>query len=254
MRQRRHQQTTPTIANLQLHNSPSRSPTLTNRGLDGIPSLAEVSTASERHRARPCVTRAHRRARARYISAIYGALDHRLRDPRDARLAADERLRDQVDRRQVDPLLLGGELRPDLPGASPAVCGRADRGQGRAPRAGGSETSTASPPAGRRELRAWLEVDAGGLRAPRRGPAEAVLRRGRPTASRRPGTLDAMRRGHERMRRAARGRSRPRARPTASPTWSCSHGIEFHEWIADWCERTRARRWRTRRTGERRTA
>ena len=43
-------------------------------------------------------------------------------------------LRDQGDRRPLDPLLLGGELRPDLPGAPPARARRADRRRGRAER------------------------------------------------------------------------------------------------------------------------
>ena len=48
--------------------------------------------------------------------------------------------------------------------------------------------------AGRKELRAWLGAEPAGVRGPRRGPTEAVLRRLPPTGSRRPARSSAMRR------------------------------------------------------------
>ncbi len=41
--------------------------------------------------------------------------------------------------------------------------------------------------------------------------------------------------------------------PTGFPNLILSHGIEFHEWIAEWCERTR-RALIDEAAGERRTA
>src|SRR5262245_65633003 len=47
------------------------------------------------------------------------------RDPRHAEARRADRLRDQEGDRQLDPLLLDGELRPDLPGAEAAPARRA---------------------------------------------------------------------------------------------------------------------------------
>src|SRR5690348_2549634 len=52
-------------------------------------------------------------------------------DPRPARRQASNRLRDQADRRPVDAVLLGCELRPDLSGAAAPRGGGARRGKER---------------------------------------------------------------------------------------------------------------------------
>ena len=115
--------------------------------------------AAGRSRGAPPLRRlvtAHTRSRlARYISAIHGLEPHRIRDPRDARQAADERLRHQVVRRPLDPVLLGGQLRADLPRAAAAGRRRPDRGRHRPRELAGADRV----PAHRRrprELERWL--------------------------------------------------------------------------------------------------
>src|SRR5215211_5433835 len=125
-----------------------------------------------------CVTQpTHKSSLRRYIFAIHGALEHRTRDPGDAGLAAHERLRDQVARRPLHALLLGSELRPDLPRASPPAAGGPDRGKGEP---SGRAKAKRLPDHARwpRGASGLASGRPGGLRASRRGPPEALLRRG----------------------------------------------------------------------------
>src|SRR4051794_14027028 len=118
-----------------------------------------------------------------YLDAAYGECRH-TRNPRTPLLGPPLRLRDQGDRRSLHPVLLGGELRPDLSRASPARAGGTGEGRGRAER---FPAAAALPPDAGRSRRA------GRVAAPRRPTdtrasrrvAVAHLLRGRAAARRR---------------------------------------------------------------------
>src|ERR1700710_26570 len=75
----------------------------------------------------------------RYISSDGAAQPNGVRDPRDDPRGAEVRLRDQGRRRRDDALLLGRQLRADLPRAETTLRGRAG---------GGGRYSHPRPPAG----------------------------------------------------------------------------------------------------------
>ena len=60
-----------------------------------------------------------------------------------------------------DALLLGGQLRADLPGAETALRGRAGRGQSTRPRGGRKRTVYEITADGKEELKAWLRQPPG---------------------------------------------------------------------------------------------
>jgi DNA-binding PadR family transcriptional regulator len=91
--------------------------------------------------------------------------------------------------------------------------------------------------AGRRELRVWLRADPdvyevrdeGLLKLffAAAGDGESAL-----------GTLDAMRREHQRRAEQLQA-VEAEDPPTGFACLVLRHGIEFHQWIAEWCERTK---------------
>ena len=146
------------------------------------------------------------------------------------------RLRDQVARRQLHALLLGGELRADLPRAAPPRRGRADRGR----------ASAAGRPQAQR-LRAHVR------RAQRScAPGSTPSPRSSSCATR--GSLKLFFADRpRRVERAAtlRGDAPPRIEgsierlreieaagpPEGFALLVLRYGIEINEWMADWCER-----------------
>ncbi len=105
--------------------------------------------------------------------------------------------------------------------------------------------------AGRRELRSWLEVDPEVYELRDEGLLKLFFAAATDGDSA-PGTLDAMRRAHE--RRVERLRAVEAEGPPAGFAYLVlTHGIEFHQWIADWCERTK-RALEAEAGGERRSA
>jgi DNA-binding PadR family transcriptional regulator len=92
-------------------------------------------------------------------------------------------------------------------------------------------------PAGRKELRAWLRSAPQVYELRDEGLLKlffASATEGRSA----PATLEAMRRGHERIVEQLR-LVEAESRPVGFPSLILTHGIELHGWIADWCERTR---------------
>ena len=91
--------------------------------------------------------------------------------------------------------------------------------------------------AGRKELRGWLEVDPEVYEVRDEGLLKlffAAATDGRSA----PGTLEAMRKGHQRMAEQLKA-IEAEGPPVGFAYLVLRHGIEFHEWIADWCERTK---------------
>ncbi len=105
--------------------------------------------------------------------------------------------------------------------------------------------------AGRRELRAWLEAEPQVYELRDEGLLKLFFASSSDGESA-PGTLEAMGRGHrrivEQLKLVEAGNP-----PQGFPNLILTHGIEFHEWIADWCERTR-RALEDEAADERRTA
>ena len=93
-------------------------------------------------------------------------------------------------------------------------------------------------PAGRKELRAWLDADPEVFEL----RDEALLKlffadaTGGGSAS---GTLAAKRRTHERIVEDLRG-VEATGRPEGFAYIVLRYGIEFNEWMAEWCKRTQA--------------
>ena len=93
-------------------------------------------------------------------------------------------------------------------------------------------------PAGRKELRAWLDADPEVFEL----RDEALLKlffadaTGGESA---PGTLEAKRRTHERIAQRLK-EIEATGKPEGFAYLVLRHGIEFNEWMAAWCERTRS--------------
>ena len=140
-----------------------------------------------------------------------------------------------------------GQIYPELRRLSAAglIEGKAE------PRGGRRRNVYRLTRAGRRELEAWLEVDAGVFEARDEGLLKLFFAAagGTEAAMR---ALDAKRREHERV--LARLEE---VEATGPPDGFAYHvlryGIEFNEWMASWCERT-ARELESERRASRRSA
>ena len=134
----------------------------------------------------------------------------------------------KADRRQVDALLLGRQLRPDLPRAAPPLGGRADRGPGAE---GGAQAhaSTASP-TWARGARGVADRAAADVRDPRRGPAQAVLRRRRRLRPRSPRSRPSCAATRPKLDSAC-ARWRHRRDASGFAALVLRYGIESSEWM-----------------------
>lgn len=105
--------------------------------------------------------------------------------------------------------------------------------------------------AGRKELRAWLEAEPQVYELRDEGLLKLFFASSTDGESA-PRTLEAMARGHRQLVEQLRlvGAERP---PEGFPNLILTHGIEFHQWVADWCDRTR-RALKEEAAGERRIA
>jgi PadR family transcriptional regulator AphA len=91
--------------------------------------------------------------------------------------------------------------------------------------------------AGRKELRAWLRADPQVYEVRDEGLLKLFFA-GATHGESAPGTLEAMRREHQQL--VERLKAVEAEDPPAGFAYLVlSHGIEFHQWIADWCERTK---------------
>jgi DNA-binding PadR family transcriptional regulator len=105
--------------------------------------------------------------------------------------------------------------------------------------------------AGRRELRSWLQTEPEIYEVRDEGLLKLFFAAATNGESA-PGTLDAMRRAHE--ERVERLKAVEAEGPPAGFAYLVlSHGIEFHQWLAGWCERTKATL-EAEASGERRSA
>ncbi len=91
--------------------------------------------------------------------------------------------------------------------------------------------------AGRRELRAWLETEPQVYELRDEGLLKLFFASSAGGESA-PATLEAMGRRHRRMGEQLK-LVEAESPPEGFPSLILAHGIEFHEWLADWCERTR---------------
>jgi PadR family transcriptional regulator, regulatory protein AphA len=90
---------------------------------------------------------------------------------------------------------------------------------------------------GRRELRSWLAVEPDVYELRDEGLLKLFFADASGGKSA-PGTLDAMRHGHQEI--VGRLREIEASGPPEGYAYLVlRYGIEFHEWIADWCERTK---------------
>ena len=92
-------------------------------------------------------------------------------------------------------------------------------------------------PAGRKELRAWLRLDPEVFEVRDEGLLKLFFAAATNGASA-PGTLEAMRRDHQEILERLKGLE-AEGPPEGFAYLVLRHGIEFHDWIADWCERTK---------------
>jgi PadR family transcriptional regulator AphA len=92
-------------------------------------------------------------------------------------------------------------------------------------------------PAGRKELRAWLGADPEVYEFRDEGLLKLFFAAATDGESA-PGTLDAMGRGHERMVEQLTA-IEAEGPPKGFAHLVLRYGIEFHQWNAAWCERTR---------------
>jgi DNA-binding PadR family transcriptional regulator len=90
--------------------------------------------------------------------------------------------------------------------------------------------------AGRKELRAWLKTEPEVYEVRDEGLLKLFFAAATDGESA-PATLDAMRRDHMRIVEQLRG-VEAEGPPAGFGYLVLSYGIEFHEWIAGWCERT----------------
>jgi PadR family transcriptional regulator, regulatory protein AphA len=90
---------------------------------------------------------------------------------------------------------------------------------------------------GRRALRAWLDAEPEVFELRDEGLLKLFFADAAGGESA-PGTLEAMRRTHERMIERLR-EVEAAGKPEGFASVVLSYGIEFHEWMAAWCERTR---------------
>ena len=91
--------------------------------------------------------------------------------------------------------------------------------------------------AGRKELRAWLAAEPQVYELRDEGLLKlffAAATDGRSA----PATLEAMRRGHERIVEQLKA-VEAEGPPAGFPALILTHGVELHEWLADWCEHTK---------------
>jgi DNA-binding PadR family transcriptional regulator len=93
-------------------------------------------------------------------------------------------------------------------------------------------------PRGRKELRAWLATDPAVYQVRDEGLLKLFFAAATGGESA-PATLEAMRREHERIVTQLR-RIEAEGQPEGFARVVLGYGIEFHEWIARWCERTKA--------------
>jgi DNA-binding PadR family transcriptional regulator len=92
--------------------------------------------------------------------------------------------------------------------------------------------------AGRRELRAWLDAEPEVFELRDEGLLKLFFADATGGGESAPGTLEAMRRTHERMIEQLR-EVEAAGPPEGFAYVVLLYGIEFHEWMAGWCERTR---------------
>jgi DNA-binding PadR family transcriptional regulator len=104
---------------------------------------------------------------------------------------------------------------------------------------------------GRRELRAWLDAEPEVFELRDEGLLKLFFADATGGESA-PGTLDAMRRTHERMIERLQ-EVEATGKPEGFAYVVLRYGIEFHEWMAGWCERTR-RAMEAEAASQRRTA
>ncbi len=92
--------------------------------------------------------------------------------------------------------------------------------------------------AGRRELRAWLDAEPEVFELRDEGLLKLFFADAGGGGESAPATLEAMRRSHERTIERLR-EVEAAGPPEGLPYIVLRYGIEFHEWMAGWCERTR---------------
>jgi PadR family transcriptional regulator AphA len=90
--------------------------------------------------------------------------------------------------------------------------------------------------AGRKELRAWLKADPEVYEVRDEGLLKLFFAAATNGGSAL-GTLDAMRRQHQQVVEQLKA-VEAEGPPAGFAYLVLRHGIEFHEWIADWCQRT----------------
>ena len=134
-------------------------------------------------------------------------------------------LRDQELRRQLHPLLLGRELRADLPRAEAARRSRADRGHRRPHRRAAAHRLRADRRGPQGAAASGTSAPAEVFELPRRGPAEALpRRRRRPGAGAPRSRASAPRAPAEIADAPARGRGPRRGQGPGRPTRCCASG------------------------------
>lgn len=92
--------------------------------------------------------------------------------------------------------------------------------------------------AGRRELRAWLDAEPEVFELRDEGLLKLFFADATGGGESAPATLEAMRRTHERMIERLR-EVEAGGPPEGFAYVVLLYGIEFHQWMAGWCERTR---------------
>jgi DNA-binding PadR family transcriptional regulator len=105
--------------------------------------------------------------------------------------------------------------------------------------------------AGRKELRAWLRAEPRVYELRDEGLLKLFFASSADGKSA-PGTLAAMAGDHRRIVEQLK-LVEAEGPPEGFPRLILTHGIEFHEWVADWCERTR-RSLEAEAAGERKAA
>jgi DNA-binding PadR family transcriptional regulator len=127
-----------------------------------------------------------------------------------------------------------GQIYPELRSLSEAglVAGKAN------PQGGRKRNVYRLTAAGRRALRAWLEAEPEVYEVRDEGLLKLFFASATGGESA-PNTLEAMGRGHRRIVDQLKA-TEAQGPPEGFAYVVLRHGIEFHQWIADWCERTRA--------------
>jgi len=127
-----------------------------------------------------------------------------------------------------------GQIYPELRSLSEAglVTGKAN------PQGGRKRNVYRLTAAGRRALRAWLEAEPEVYEVRDEGLLKLFFASATGGESA-PKTLEAMGRGHRRIVAQLKA-TEAQSPPEGFAYVVLRYGIEFHQWIADWCEQTRA--------------